>query len=131
MSDITQASIPPAVTALDQFTIFTTVPSWYTDLPSGVKSFYDNAAGVVERFLVQTVTVSTNGTSATPTMGSPTSKAFPTVYLSTVPQSLGGPVTSTGSATGSASPENTGAAGKVQAGAGVAVAAGLAGLLAL
>jgi hypothetical protein len=72
------------------------------------------------------VTVSTNRT-----MASSTSKPFPTVYLSTVPQSAGGPVTETGSATGSASPENTGAAGKVNAGLGAGIVAGFAGLLAL
>jgi hypothetical protein len=43
----------------------------------------------------------------------------------------GGPVTETGSATGSASPENTGAAGKINAGLGVGMVAGFAGLLAL
>ncbi|KAH3953983.1 hypothetical protein HBH70_114710 [Parastagonospora nodorum] len=110
-------SIPPVVTAVDQFTIYTTVPSWYSELPSGVKSFYDDAADRVESFL--NARVPENATASASGTGNVTTPV--------ITPSGSTPITPSGEAP----PENTGAAGKVQLGLGAGVAAGLVGLLAL
>jgi hypothetical protein len=112
-----QVSIPPVVTALDQFTVYTTVPSWYSALPSGVKSFYDDAAHRVESFL--NIHVPENATASASGTGNVTTPV--------ITPSGSTPITPSSEAP----PENTGAAGKVQLGLGAGVAAGLVGLLAL
>lgn len=88
------------------------MPEWYSELPSGVKSFYDDAADRVESFL--------NGRVPAPT-------GTGNVTTPVITPSGSTPITPSGQAP----PENTGAAGKVQLGLGAGVAAGLVGLLAL
>jgi hypothetical protein len=44
------------VTALDKFEIFTTMPEWYTELPGGLRRFYDDVAESVERVLEKSLT---------------------------------------------------------------------------
>jgi hypothetical protein len=94
-----KVSIPPAVTALDAFEIYTTVPPWYTQLPSGVRSL-------------------------TPTARS-SGRETPTTTTRVV-TSVGGP---TPSGPGEAPPEETGRAGKVEVGVRMGVVAGLVGVL--
>lgn len=55
-------SIPSGVTALTGLETFTTVPDWYSALPSDVKSYYDRNNKVVESILFQAAGV--NQTSA-------------------------------------------------------------------
>jgi hypothetical protein len=55
-------SIPSDVTALANIATFTTVPAWYSALPSDVKSYYDKENAIVESILYQAVGV--NQTSA-------------------------------------------------------------------
>lgn len=63
-------SIPSAVTALAGYETFTTVPEWYSALPSDVKSYYDKNNKVVESVLFQAVGV--NQTAAASGSGSAT-----------------------------------------------------------
>ncbi|KAG9202450.1 hypothetical protein G6514_004426 [Epicoccum nigrum] len=72
----TQYSIPSGVTALTGLETFTTVPTWYSALPSEVKSYYDKEGKVVESILFKAVGVSQNGTgAASAATGSPTKSA--------------------------------------------------------
>jgi hypothetical protein len=96
-----QHSIPPVVTALDDFEIYTTVPAWYSDLPSGVRSFYDDAAKRVESILDESFESAGPSGNEAPAASSP------------------------------APPASTGRAGKVEVGLGASVAAGLIGVLML
>jgi hypothetical protein len=48
-------SIPSEVTALAGFETFTTVPAWYSALPSDVKSYYDKNNALVQSVLNQAV----------------------------------------------------------------------------
>lgn len=106
-----QVSLPAHVTDLSSLSIYTTVPAWYSELPSGVRSLYDDVAQRVESFLAENVPA--NAT-ASP---SPTPAANSTV-----------PVVGTGSPTVSTPPENTGGAGKKEVGVMMGVAAGLVGV---
>ncbi|KAL1643372.1 hypothetical protein SLS61_009294 [Didymella pomorum] len=90
-------SIPSGVTALTGLETFTTVPDWYSALPSDVKSYYDKNNKVVESILFQAAGVNQTG-------------------------SASGSGTPTRSGTGAAASQ-TGAAGKVAVmGAGMAAA---------
>lgn len=51
-------SIPAAVTALTGLETFTTVPEWYSALPSDVKSYYDRNNQVVESIILRAAGVS-------------------------------------------------------------------------
>jgi hypothetical protein len=120
-----KVSIPPVVTALDGFEIYTTVPPWYTQLPSGVRSFYDDAAQRVESLLEKNVL---SNATASPTMtptASSSGRETPTTTTRVV-TSVGGP---TPSGPGEAPPEETGRAGKVEVGVRMGVVAGLVGVL--
>lgn len=91
-------SIPSGVTALTGLETFTTVPDWYSALPSDVKSYYDKNNKVVESILFQAAGVNQTGTAS------------------------GSSASATASGTG-ASASATGGANKVTAmGAGMAVA---------
>ena len=69
----TQYSIPSGVTALDGLETFTTLPSWYSALPSEVKSYYDREGKVVESILFKAAGVNqTASGSAGAATGSPT-----------------------------------------------------------
>jgi hypothetical protein len=46
-----QISLPAAATDLGAFELYTTVPPWYSALPSGVRSLYDDVGKSVEGFL--------------------------------------------------------------------------------
>lgn len=98
-------SIPAEVTAVSALETFTTVPAWYSALPSDVKSYYDKYNAEVQSVLDDAA----GGANATSTSGT------------------------SGSATGSAvKATGTGAASeKVVGGMGLGVAALLAGLMAL
>ncbi|KAJ4325286.1 hypothetical protein N0V94_000810 [Neodidymelliopsis sp. IMI 364377] len=50
-------SIPSDVTALANIATFTTIPAWYSALPSDVKSYYDKENAIVESILYQAVGV--------------------------------------------------------------------------
>lgn len=63
-------SIPAAVTEMTGgYQTFTTVPAWYSALPSDVKSYYDNNNKVVEGLVLQAVGSTPTG-SASVTGGS-------------------------------------------------------------
>ncbi|KAJ4339884.1 hypothetical protein N0V87_002822 [Didymella glomerata] len=57
-------SIPSGVTALKGLETFTTVPDWYSALPSDVKSYYDKNNKVVESILFQAAGVNQTGTAS-------------------------------------------------------------------
>ncbi|KZM20366.1 uncharacterized protein EKO05_0006924 [Ascochyta rabiei] len=57
-------SIPSGVTALTGLETFTTVPDWYSALPSDVKSYYDKNNAIVESILFQAVGVNQTGTAS-------------------------------------------------------------------
>jgi hypothetical protein len=126
-----QVSIPAVVTAIDGFTIFTAVPTWYSELPSGVRSFYDDAAKRVENFLELAVPseASTSSSSSAVSSGA--------LISPTAPANSSASVSPTGNVTipaitpsGSTPPESTGKAGKVEIGVtGAGVVAGLVGVL--
>jgi hypothetical protein len=123
---ILQASIPAVVTAIDDFTIFTAVPTWYSELPSGVRSFYDDAAKRVENLLEQVAP-----------SDAPISSGSAALLPSNVPANSSAIASPTGNVTtpaitpsGSTPPESTGKAGKVEVGVmGAGIVAGLAGVL--
>lgn len=120
-----KVSVPAVVTALDDFTIYTSPPAWYTQLPSGVRSFYDDAAKRVESYVSANApsNVSANATSSVVPSAS---------HSSTASASSSASVSVSGSASGSGSaapPESTGAAGTVEVGVmGAGVVAGVLGL---
>lgn len=97
-------SIPSAVTEVKGLETFTSVPAWYSALPSDVKSYYDENNSKVQALVNQAIL----GTAA------PSGSAQP-------------------SATGSAGAKSTGAASseRVVQYVGAGVAAGFAGLMAL
>ncbi|KAH6644674.1 hypothetical protein C7974DRAFT_25912 [Boeremia exigua] len=55
-------SIPSGVTALDGLETFTTVPEWYSALPSDIKSYYDRNNKVVESILFEAAGVNQTAT---------------------------------------------------------------------
>jgi hypothetical protein len=118
------------VTATDDFTIFTAVPTWYSELPSGVRSFYDDAAKYVENFLQVAVPSDAPISSASAV----SSRAL---LPSNVPANSSAIVSPTVNVTtpaitpsGSTPPESTGKAGKIEVGVmGAGIVAGLAGVL--
>ncbi|KAJ4991826.1 hypothetical protein SVAN01_02676 [Stagonosporopsis vannaccii] len=57
-------SIPAAVTALTGLETFTTVPEWYSALPSDVKSYYDRNNQVVESIILRAAGVNQTGTAS-------------------------------------------------------------------
>jgi hypothetical protein len=57
-------SIPSGVTALDGLETFTSVPNWYSALPSDVKSYYDKNNKVVESILFRAAGVNQTGTAS-------------------------------------------------------------------
>ena len=57
-------SIPAGVTALSGLETLTTVPDWYSALPSDVKSYYDKNNKVVESILFQAAGVNQTGTAS-------------------------------------------------------------------
>lgn len=57
-------SIPAGVTALTGLETFTTVPQWYSALPSDVKSYYDKNNKVVESIIAQAAGVNQTGTAS-------------------------------------------------------------------
>ena len=57
-------SIPSGVTALTGLETFTTVPDWYSALPSDVKSYYDKNNAVVESILFRAAGVNQTGTAS-------------------------------------------------------------------
>ncbi|KAF3036997.1 hypothetical protein E8E11_005239 [Didymella keratinophila] len=57
-------SIPSGVTALTGLETFTTVPDWYSALPSDVKSYYDKNNKVVESIIFQAAGVNQTGTAS-------------------------------------------------------------------
>ncbi|KAJ4376742.1 hypothetical protein N0V86_006859 [Didymella sp. IMI 355093] len=57
-------SLPSGVTALNGLETFTTVPEWYSALPSDVKSYYDKNNKVVESILFQAAGVNQTGTAS-------------------------------------------------------------------
>ena len=102
----TQYSIPSGVTALNGLETFTTLPTWYSALPSEVKSYYDKEGKVVESILFKAVGVNQTATGS-------------------VSGSAG--ATKTGSGSGAS---QTGAAGRVAV-VGAGVAAAFLGVVAL
>ncbi|KAF2025730.1 hypothetical protein EK21DRAFT_116510 [Setomelanomma holmii] len=97
-------SVPPVVTATDDFQIYTTVPSWYSQLPSGVRALYDQVGQRVESFLDENQpTLVPNGTisaSATPTSSLNSSATSNVTIPATTPS-------------GSSPPESTGKAARM------------------
>jgi hypothetical protein len=92
-------------------------------LPSGVRSFYDDAAQRVESILEKN---GAGNATASPTMTSESASARETPTTTTrVVTSVGGP---TPSGPGEP-PEETGRAGKVEFGIGMGVVAGVVGVL--
>lgn len=57
-------SIPSEVTALTDIATFTTVPDWYSALPSDVKSYYDKENKVVESIIFQAAGVNQTATAS-------------------------------------------------------------------
>ncbi|KAH7066773.1 hypothetical protein BKA63DRAFT_127505 [Paraphoma chrysanthemicola] len=119
-------SIPPVVTATDDIQIFTTVPPWYSELPSGVRALYDEVGSRVEDVLND---------------AQPTGAANASQSLSVIPSASGSPSGSSSatgnvtlpvaSPTGSQPPESTGGVGRVGFGMGMGVLAGVVGLVML
>ncbi|KAH7406847.1 hypothetical protein DE146DRAFT_753394 [Phaeosphaeria sp. MPI-PUGE-AT-0046c] len=103
-------SVPAVVTALDDFTIYTSPPAWYTQLPTGVRAFYDDAAKRVESYVNANLpsNVPANSTGSVLSSASHTATAS-----SSASGSASGSVSGSGSA---ALPESTGAAGTVETG---------------
>lgn len=107
-------SIPPVITALDRLEIYTTVPPWYSQLPSGVRSLYDEVGKSIESFLnnIPVPTPAGNvSVSATPSLTG-------TVTVPVASTSTGPPVV-----------EATGGVGKIEAGIVGGVFAGIVGLM--
>jgi hypothetical protein len=112
-----QVSIPSVATAIDAFEIYTTVPEWYSQLPRGVRSLYDEVGKSVEDFLKENApTPVANGTSG---IASASASATGNVTVPAITPS------------GSAPAESTGKAGRVEVGMGMGIAAGLVGLVML
>lgn len=111
----TQVSLPPHVTALDQFEIYTTVPSWYAGLPSGVRALYDEVGSRVEGLLPEATPVNASASVSVSPSASVSANATTSLMPSTV--------------TSTALPENTGSAGRVEAGLVGGVVAGVVGVL--
>ncbi|KAF2995228.1 hypothetical protein E8E13_002384 [Curvularia kusanoi] len=99
-------SIPSDVTALGGLATFTTVPDWYSALPSDVKSYYDKNNKVVESILFQAVGVNQTATAS----GSPSKTA---------------------SGSGSSASQTGAAAGRMKVAGAAGVAAAVLGVVAL
>lgn len=72
-------NIPAKVTEVGSLETFTTVPEWYSALPSDVKSYYDKSNKQVESVIMQAAGVSqTTGASASAASGTAGPKATQT-----------------------------------------------------
>ncbi|KAH7081027.1 hypothetical protein FB567DRAFT_606465 [Paraphoma chrysanthemicola] len=117
-------SIPPVVTATDDIQIFTTVPAWYSQLPSGVRALYDEVGSKIEDAL--------NDVQPTGAVNASQSVSVTPSLSSSVSRSATGNVTlPVASPTGSQPPESTGGAGRVGVGMGAGVLVGVVGLVVL